>query len=91
MFLGSKHLSIFGVLDGFGKEKLRDHFHRKYPGLKEEAPLTKDQQGYLTLLREHLVDLDILDHEEPADPPRDAGTQPQHPKMEEQHGLLSAA
>lgn len=71
VFLGVKPLSIFGVLDGMGKGKLRDHFHKEYPLLKQEA--FSDQGGLLTLLRDHVVDLEILNYEKPADTTNDTG------------------
>lgn len=90
MFLGWKPLSIFGVMDSIGKGGLRDHFNKEYPNLKEERSPAKDQRGHLALLREHLIDLDILDHEKSADSTRDAGTDSQHPEMTEQSELPSA-
>lgn len=78
------------MLDGVVKQSIRNHFHTEYPKLREEASSAPDQRGHLALLRDHLVDLDILDHAEPADSRHNVGIGSSHPEMIEQGGILPA-
>lgn len=48
-----------------GKRNLHDHFQKEYPLLEQEA--FSDQRGLLALLREHVVDLEILNYKKPTD------------------------
>ncbi|KAF9457966.1 hypothetical protein BDZ94DRAFT_1301531 [Collybia nuda] len=86
IILGVKQFTVFGVLDRLAKKKLRKDFHKKYPKLREEA--APDQRGLLALLRDHFIDLEILNSEE-TDTPNPTPTGSPHPGMAQQGGPLT--
>ncbi|KAF9461614.1 hypothetical protein BDZ94DRAFT_1299092 [Collybia nuda] len=59
IIFGTKHFTIFGVVDRAARARLRETFENEYPKLREEVP--PDQRGLLDLLRDHFIDLSVLD------------------------------
>ncbi|KJA20356.1 hypothetical protein HYPSUDRAFT_1092600 [Hypholoma sublateritium FD-334 SS-4] len=65
-FYGSKPLSIFGIAHKFQAETMKKQCLEKYPQILKENR-SPEHRGLLSLLRDHLINLDFVDDEK-ADP-----------------------
>jgi hypothetical protein len=60
VLFGFKPISVFGIAHLFQTERTQAAFMEEYPKLREEIALPKGERGILSLLSDHLIDLDII-------------------------------
>jgi len=64
-YLDSKPLSIFGLLHLFGRGRIRRAYLERYPRLPSDLWVEPVNKGLLSLIHDHLVDVNLLDSTHP--------------------------
>ncbi|PPQ96986.1 hypothetical protein CVT26_006412, partial [Gymnopilus dilepis] len=75
ILLGSKKMSLLGIVHCLQHDSIRNACHEKYPDLPEQIGLLNKENGLISLLCDHLLDVDFLK----GSPPTSTAKQDGHP------------
>jgi hypothetical protein len=62
--IGIKPVSVFGFAHSWERKKIQKACQEEYPAIAEEINAPRDRRGLLSLLQDHIIDLNLMQETE---------------------------